>query len=75
MTDFLYTRIVLVLAGLGLVSAGVGGVAMAFRGQPVAGLVSLILAVGLAYFWIKDWQQLGKCASALARAREIVGQQ
>jgi hypothetical protein len=60
----IYTRIVLIFAAIGLASMGVGGIASLFQGGAknfLQGLVALILAVGIGYFWIKDWRSLSKC--------------
>jgi len=72
MVEFLYTRIVLVFAALGLASMGIGGVVAAFQGNPLGGLLTLLLAVGIGYFWYQDWMRLGKCAKALEVARATV---
>lgn len=36
-----------------------------FQGQPLIGLTTLLLAVGLGLLWYKDWFKLDKCADAL----------
>lgn len=56
----IYTRIVLVLAAVGLITSGLGGL-MSLPSRPVQGLLALILAVGIGYFWIQDWKALSKC--------------
>lgn len=71
MVELLYTRVILVLAGLGLVSMGVGGVAAIAKGYYGAGILSLLLAVGIGYLWIRDWQKIGKCANALQTVNTI----
>ncbi len=57
----IYTRIVLIFAAIGLLSMGIGGVASIFQGGLLQGLIALILAVGIGYFWVQDWKALGKC--------------
>jgi len=74
MVEFLYTRIILVLAALGLASMGLGGIVAAIQGNPLAGILTLLLAVAIGYFWYQDWMRLGKCAKALERAKEITAQ-
>lgn len=69
MVEFLYTRIILAFAGIGLVSMGISGAMATFTGKPLAGLATLLLAVGIGYFWYHDWVRLGKCARVLAKAK------
>lgn len=70
MVEFLYTRIILVFAAIGLVSMGISGGISALSGQPLGGLATLLIAAGIGYFWYHDWVRLGKCAKALAKAKE-----
>jgi len=63
--EFLYTRFILLLAALGLISMGLGGGMAIFNGQPLAGLLTLLLAVAVGWLWYRDWVKLGRCAKAL----------
>jgi len=72
MVEFLYTRIVLVFAALGLISMGLAGGMSIFQGNAVAGLLTLLLAVAIGYFWYKDWVRLGKCSKAIERAKAMI---
>ena len=56
----IYTRIVLILAAIGIVSSGVGGL-LSIPTKPIVGLLSLLLAVAIGYFWVQDWNTLSKC--------------
>lgn len=57
----IYTRIVLVLAALGLIGTGINGVRQLFAGDYTMGLISLLLAVGIGYYWMSDWKDLSEC--------------
>lgn len=57
----IYTRIVLVLAALGLIGTGINGINQLFTGNYTMGLISLLLAFGIGYFLVKDWQDLSQC--------------
>jgi hypothetical protein len=74
MVEFLYTRIILLLAAIGLVSMGLGGAMAIFDGQPATGLLTLILAVAIGWVWYRDWVRLGKCAKALEKAKGMLAQ-
>ena len=56
----IYTRIVLILAAIGIVSTGITGI-LNIPNTPIIGLLSLLMAVAVGYFWVKDWIALGKC--------------
>lgn len=68
----IYTRIVLVLAALGLIGTGINGVTQLFAGDVTMGLVSLLLAFGIGYFLVKDWIDLSQCIKTTRLVRGSV---
>jgi hypothetical protein len=69
--QFLYTRVILVLAGIGLVGMGINSVMMLAEGQSaLPAILTLLLAVALGYVWYMDWVKLGKCATALDNVKK-----
>lgn len=60
----IYTRFLLILAALGLLGSGIAATANLLSGKSaLVSLLTLLLVVGISYFWVKDWKQIGKCAS------------
>ena len=72
MVEFLYTRIILALAGIGLLTMGISSVASLFTGtmSPAAAILTLVLALAIGYIWVRDWRRLGSCATLLAANRQ-----
>lgn len=68
-----YTKFLLVITGVLSALSAVGGIATAFRGNPVGGLIMALLALAFIYFTVKEWPVVSACGTAaeMARARGI----
>ena len=68
-----YTKLVLIFSGLFAILAGVSGVAAAFRGSPVTGLITVLLALAVLWATIREWPVVSACGTAadIARSRGV----